>query len=249
MVIHTFGGYYGLTISWILYRPKLHQSKHLHGSVYHSDVFAMIGEKMFISKQNFWSMTFDTNTTIFFCSRYPLPLDVLAQFQLCHFNSWRWATSSCHQYIPGPGSYRPRHLHGIQPFCQERQIRHGNLTHLAKYILGHVSVKRTLSVMTGKLHTSLCWLGSYPECHSGWRCCIGNSSWIYDHTLWFTYCWLPLWDPLHHWLPSVQCKCCKRIHLTVLLNVNSFIIPLKCSVLHTAIHGEISKDPRHMWNP
>ncbi|XP_060797052.1 rh family, C glycoprotein a [Neoarius graeffei] len=43
MVIHTFGGYYGLTISWILYRPKLHQSKHLHGSVYHSDVFAMIG--------------------------------------------------------------------------------------------------------------------------------------------------------------------------------------------------------------
>ncbi|NP_001254575.1 ammonium transporter Rh type C [Gasterosteus aculeatus] len=43
MVIHCFGGYYGLTISWILYRPKLHQSKRLNGSVYHSDVFAMIG--------------------------------------------------------------------------------------------------------------------------------------------------------------------------------------------------------------
>ncbi|XP_016403900.1 ammonium transporter Rh type C-like [Sinocyclocheilus rhinocerous] len=41
MVIHTFGAYYGLTISWILYRPKL--SKSLNGSVYHSDVFAMIG--------------------------------------------------------------------------------------------------------------------------------------------------------------------------------------------------------------
>jgi len=43
MVIHTFGGYYGLAISWVLYRPNLHQSKRLNGSVYHSDVFAMIG--------------------------------------------------------------------------------------------------------------------------------------------------------------------------------------------------------------
>lgn len=43
MVIHTFGGYYGLAISWVLYRPNLHLSKRLKGSVYHSDVFAMIG--------------------------------------------------------------------------------------------------------------------------------------------------------------------------------------------------------------
>ncbi|XP_031419000.1 ammonium transporter Rh type C 1 [Clupea harengus] len=43
MVIHTFGAYYGLSISWVLYRPNLEQSKHLQGSVYHSDVFAMIG--------------------------------------------------------------------------------------------------------------------------------------------------------------------------------------------------------------
>ncbi|XP_029001108.1 rh family, C glycoprotein a [Betta splendens] len=43
MVIHTFGGYYGLAISWILYRPHLKRSGHLNGSVYHSDVFAMIG--------------------------------------------------------------------------------------------------------------------------------------------------------------------------------------------------------------
>lgn len=44
MVIHTFGGYYGLAISWVLYRPNLHQSKRMQGSVYHSDTFAMIGE-------------------------------------------------------------------------------------------------------------------------------------------------------------------------------------------------------------
>uniref|UniRef100_H2M893 Rh family, C glycoprotein b n=1 Tax=Oryzias latipes TaxID=8090 RepID=H2M893_ORYLA len=43
MVIHTFGAYYGLAISWMLYRPNLDQSSRLQGSVYHSDVFAMIG--------------------------------------------------------------------------------------------------------------------------------------------------------------------------------------------------------------
>ncbi|XP_017333879.1 rh family, C glycoprotein a isoform X1 [Ictalurus punctatus] len=43
MVIHTFGAYYGLTISWVLYRPTLNQNKRLQGSTYHSDVFAMIG--------------------------------------------------------------------------------------------------------------------------------------------------------------------------------------------------------------
>ncbi|TRY58414.1 hypothetical protein DNTS_002043 [Danionella cerebrum] len=43
MVIHAFGGYYGLAISWVLYRPMLSQSKHLQASAYHSDVFAMIG--------------------------------------------------------------------------------------------------------------------------------------------------------------------------------------------------------------
>jgi len=43
MVIHCFGGYYGIAISWVLYRPNLHQSSGRNGSVYHSDVFAMIG--------------------------------------------------------------------------------------------------------------------------------------------------------------------------------------------------------------
>ncbi|XP_068428769.1 rh family, C glycoprotein a [Clinocottus analis] len=43
MVIHAFGGYYGLAISWVLYRPNLNQSRRLNGSIYHSDMFAMIG--------------------------------------------------------------------------------------------------------------------------------------------------------------------------------------------------------------
>lgn len=44
MTIHTFGGYFGLTVTRILYRPNLEQSKDKQGSVYHSDLFAMIGE-------------------------------------------------------------------------------------------------------------------------------------------------------------------------------------------------------------
>ncbi|GAA6107829.1 ammonium transporter Rh type C-like 2 [Tachysurus ichikawai] len=43
MVIHAFGGYYGLAISWVLYRPNLKDSSQRNGSVYHSDLFAMIG--------------------------------------------------------------------------------------------------------------------------------------------------------------------------------------------------------------
>lgn len=44
MTIHTFGAYFGLTVTWILYRPNLYQSKERESSVYYSDLFAMIGE-------------------------------------------------------------------------------------------------------------------------------------------------------------------------------------------------------------
>ncbi|XP_027707265.1 ammonium transporter Rh type C [Vombatus ursinus] len=43
MTIHTFGAYFGLTVTWILYRPNLAQSKERQSSVYYSDIFAMIG--------------------------------------------------------------------------------------------------------------------------------------------------------------------------------------------------------------
>lgn len=49
MTIHTFGAYFGLTVTRILYRPNLEQSKDKQGSVYHSDLFAMIGESVLIS--------------------------------------------------------------------------------------------------------------------------------------------------------------------------------------------------------
>lgn len=44
MTIHTFGAYFGLVLSRVLHRPRLEKSKHRQGSVYHSDLFAMIGE-------------------------------------------------------------------------------------------------------------------------------------------------------------------------------------------------------------
>lgn len=47
MTIHTFGAYFGLTVTWILYRPSLHQSKERQSAVYHSDLFAMIGESCY----------------------------------------------------------------------------------------------------------------------------------------------------------------------------------------------------------
>uniref|UniRef100_A0A3Q2P2R1 Rh family B glycoprotein n=1 Tax=Fundulus heteroclitus TaxID=8078 RepID=A0A3Q2P2R1_FUNHE len=43
MTIHTFGAYFGLMVTRILYRPNLNKSKHKNSSVYHSDMFAMIG--------------------------------------------------------------------------------------------------------------------------------------------------------------------------------------------------------------
>uniref|UniRef100_A0A8C0XBB2 Ammonium transporter Rh type C n=1 Tax=Castor canadensis TaxID=51338 RepID=A0A8C0XBB2_CASCN len=43
MTIHIFGAYFGLTVTWILYRRNLEQSKQRQSSVYHSDLFAMIG--------------------------------------------------------------------------------------------------------------------------------------------------------------------------------------------------------------
>ncbi|XP_034282901.1 ammonium transporter Rh type B [Pantherophis guttatus] len=43
MTIHTFGAYFGLMVSRVLFRPHLDKSRQREGSAYHSDLFAMIG--------------------------------------------------------------------------------------------------------------------------------------------------------------------------------------------------------------
>lgn len=43
MTIHAFGAYFGLAVARVLYRPGLRNGHDNEGSVYHSDLFAMIG--------------------------------------------------------------------------------------------------------------------------------------------------------------------------------------------------------------
>jgi len=43
MVIHTFGAYFGLAVSFFHWKEKITSSDTKEGSVYHSDIFAMIG--------------------------------------------------------------------------------------------------------------------------------------------------------------------------------------------------------------
>ncbi|NP_001076198.1 ammonium transporter Rh type C [Oryctolagus cuniculus] len=43
ITIHIFGAYFGLTVTWILYRHNLDHSRERQSSVYHSNLFAMIG--------------------------------------------------------------------------------------------------------------------------------------------------------------------------------------------------------------
>ncbi|XP_041832264.1 ammonium transporter Rh type A [Melanotaenia boesemani] len=43
MIIHAFGAYFGLAVARVLYRPSLRNGHENDGSVYHSDLFAMIG--------------------------------------------------------------------------------------------------------------------------------------------------------------------------------------------------------------
>lgn len=50
MIIHAFGAYFGLAVARVLYRPGLRNGHENDGSVYHSDLFAMIGEWKFCSK-------------------------------------------------------------------------------------------------------------------------------------------------------------------------------------------------------
>lgn len=125
MVIHTFGGYYGLSISWMLYRPNLDQSSTLQGSVYHSDVFAMIGEPALTTTWSPPPWTFSHCDLPGSPLRYPLLVDVLAQLQLCHHRPRRRPAQSGHQHLPGPGLDRADHRGHLKPLPEAREAGHG----------------------------------------------------------------------------------------------------------------------------
>lgn len=43
MVVHIFGAYFGLAVAWVNYRKDVREADEKEGSVYHSDLFSMIG--------------------------------------------------------------------------------------------------------------------------------------------------------------------------------------------------------------
>lgn len=49
MYIHAFGAYFGLAVARVLYNDHYTDAKS-EGSVYHSDIFSMIGEYFHVSR-------------------------------------------------------------------------------------------------------------------------------------------------------------------------------------------------------
>ena len=44
MFVHVFGAYFGIVCARVLYTRDTAEAEHKEGSVYHSDLFSMIGE-------------------------------------------------------------------------------------------------------------------------------------------------------------------------------------------------------------
>lgn len=85
MTIHAFGAYFGLAVARVLYRPGLRDGHDNDGSVYHSDLFAMIGMKVasfYQSEVHIQSEGSHTDTSS--VCRHSVPVDVLAKLQFCY---------------------------------------------------------------------------------------------------------------------------------------------------------------------
>lgn len=141
MVIHAFGAYYGLFISWMLYRPNLDQSSRLQGSLYHSDVFTVIGALEL--KQTWLYCTLRGSLTSIALTRgslrrHALPVDVLAQFQLGYSLPRRRAAQSSDQHLPVSGCICSHYCGHIKPLQQAREAGHG--TNSATATLLHIMI-------------------------------------------------------------------------------------------------------------
>lgn len=129
MTIHTFGAYFGLMVTRVLYRPNLSKSQHRNSSVYHSDLFAMIGESLeqFTRLQNsgLWSSRALGATKALALLRYHLSMDVLAQLQLSHYTARGPPAQNRHEHLLLSGCLHTVYIRFLRPRQPRRQIGHG----------------------------------------------------------------------------------------------------------------------------
>uniref|UniRef100_A0A8C6LTT4 Rh family B glycoprotein n=1 Tax=Nothobranchius furzeri TaxID=105023 RepID=A0A8C6LTT4_NOTFU len=92
MTIHTFGAYFGLMVTRILYRPNLHKSKHRNGSVYHSDLFAMIGT---IYLWMFWP-SFNSAVTEHGDAQHRTAMNTYYSLAACTLSSYAMSSLTAH---------------------------------------------------------------------------------------------------------------------------------------------------------
>ncbi|PIO36069.1 hypothetical protein AB205_0021890, partial [Aquarana catesbeiana] len=105
MTIHTFGAFFGLVVSRVLYRPHLDKSRHREGSVYHSDLFAMIGT---IYLWMFWP-SFNSAVTAHGDDQHRTVLNTYYSLAACTMTTF--AFSSLLNGCRGPISVVPDQVH------------------------------------------------------------------------------------------------------------------------------------------
>lgn len=131
MTIHTFGAYFGLTVTRVLYRPNLDKSKHRNSSVYHSDLFAMIGESLeqctCLQNYGLWSSIALQATKAWVMLRYHLSVDVLAQLQLSHYKLRGPPAQMRHEHLLLSSCLHSGYIRFLRPCQPRRQIGHGEL--------------------------------------------------------------------------------------------------------------------------
>ncbi|KAA8579066.1 hypothetical protein FQN60_018807 [Etheostoma spectabile] len=103
MTIHTFGAYFGLTVTRILYRPNLDKSKHRNCSVYHSDLFAMIGT---IYLWMFWP-SFNSAVTAHGDDQHRTAMNTYYSLAACTLSTYGMSTS---RMLPWPGESQQEQL-------------------------------------------------------------------------------------------------------------------------------------------
>ncbi|XP_063055383.1 ammonium transporter Rh type B [Engraulis encrasicolus] len=93
MTIHTFGAYFGLVVARVLYRPNLDKSKHKNGSVYHSDIFAMIGT---IYLWMFWP-SFNSAITAHGDDQHRTVMNTYYSLAACTLATYGMSAMVCHE--------------------------------------------------------------------------------------------------------------------------------------------------------